>query len=133
MNTYRSVFVLLGVAVSAGCDAFEKNTVQELTAPAPTGARIRFFHFGVNAPGVNFYAGDTKMTAIFSATGTEATIDHSMKPPGQSGDAAHAFASTGCQVALADGSVRTLDKNVSEATFRWACDPRGAPNPPADW
>ena|SRR5437762_5996305 len=74
MNTYRSVFVLLGVAVSAGCDAFEKNTVQELTAPAPTGARIRFFHFGVNAPGVNFYAGDTKMTAIFSATGTEATI-----------------------------------------------------------
>jgi hypothetical protein len=36
---------------------------------------LRFFNFGVNAPGVNFYANTTKMTAITnSVDGVEATI-----------------------------------------------------------
>jgi hypothetical protein len=65
--------------------------------------------------------------------GAEGSIDRSMQPPGQPGDVAHAFTSGGCQVALADGSVKVLDKNVSDATFRWACDFKGVPNPPADW
>ena len=35
------------------------------TSPAPAaGAYVKFFNFGVNAPGVNFYANDTKVTAI---------------------------------------------------------------------
>jgi hypothetical protein len=60
--------VLCAVASLTACD---KNAVQDITAPAPA-ARVRFFNFGVNAPGVNFYANDTKMTAISSVTGTEA-------------------------------------------------------------
>ncbi len=70
MNRYKSLAVLLCAALVSACD---KNAVQELTAVAPA-ARIKFFNFGVNAPGVNFYANDTKMTAITSGTGTEAVI-----------------------------------------------------------
>jgi hypothetical protein len=60
---------LLCAVVLASCD---KNAVQEITGPLPT-SRIKFFHFGVNAPGVNFYANTTKMTATTSATGVEST------------------------------------------------------------
>lgn len=69
MNAYRSFAALLCAAVLVSCD---KNQVQEITGPFGS-ARIKFFHFGVNAPGVNFYANDTKMTAISSTTGTEST------------------------------------------------------------
>ena len=48
------------------------SAVQQITAPA-SGARIKFFNFSVNSPGVNFYANDSKMTAISSATGVEST------------------------------------------------------------
>lgn len=69
MKKLKLLAVLLCAAASlTACD---KNAVQDITAPAPS-ARIRFFNFGVNAPGVNFYANDTKMTAISSVTGTEA-------------------------------------------------------------
>jgi hypothetical protein len=66
MNRQQSLAVLLCAAVVAACN-YEKNTVQDITAPDP-GSRIRFFNFGVNAPGVNFYANDTKVTPV-SATG----------------------------------------------------------------
>lgn len=69
MNRYRSLAVLLCAAVFTACD---KNAVQDITGPV-AGARIKFFNFGVNAPGVNFYANETKMTAISSATGIEST------------------------------------------------------------
>ena len=68
MKRYLSLAGLLCAAVLTSCD---KNGVQVITAP-PLAARIKFFNFGVNAPGVNFYANDTKMTAITSATGSEA-------------------------------------------------------------
>jgi len=73
MNTHRSIAALLCAGVLASCDAFEKTAVQQIAGPVPAGARIKFFHFGVNAPGVNFYANTTKMTAISSATGIEST------------------------------------------------------------
>jgi hypothetical protein len=69
MNTHRSILVLLCAAALASCD---ENAVQEIAGVPAGGARIKFFNFGVNAPGVNFYANDTKMTAVLSATGTEA-------------------------------------------------------------
>jgi len=69
MMRYRAIAVLLGAGVLASC---EKNTVQDITG-APLTSAVRFFNFGVNAPGVNFYANTTKMTAILSSTGTEAT------------------------------------------------------------
>ena len=73
MRNMKRYLSLAGLAVitalSASCD---KNGVQDITA-APAASRVRFFNFGVNAPGVNFYANDTKMTAVTSATGVEST------------------------------------------------------------
>lgn len=70
MTIHRTLAVLLSAVVLASCD---KNAVQDISGPLAS-ARIKFFNFGVGAPGVNFYANDTKMTAINSATGTESTI-----------------------------------------------------------
>lgn len=65
--TRRFLAFLFCAVVLAACD---KNGVQSITGAAP-GASVMFFNFGVNAPGVNFYANDTKMTAISSTTGME--------------------------------------------------------------
>ncbi len=73
MNTltrYRAVGALLWVTALASCD---KNAVQVLPNGPLEHSRVKFFNFGVGAPGVNFYANTTKMTAISSATDTEAT------------------------------------------------------------
>lgn len=61
---------ILGLLLITALYSCEKNAVQDITGDPPQ-ARIKFFNFGVNAPGVNFYANDTKMTAISSTTGTE--------------------------------------------------------------
>jgi hypothetical protein len=63
--------LLCAAVLTAAC---EQNAVQDITAPAADGARIKFFNFGVGSPGVNFYANETKMTAILSATGNESTV-----------------------------------------------------------
>lgn len=70
MKLHRAFAALLCVAALAAC---EKNAVQDITGPLPS-ARIKFYNFGVGAPGVNFYANETKMTAIGSATGQESTV-----------------------------------------------------------
>lgn len=62
MNRHKSIAVLLCAAALASCD-YEKNAVQDITGTLPS-ALIKFFNFGVGAPGVNFYANDTKMTAV---------------------------------------------------------------------
>jgi hypothetical protein len=72
MKSLRLLALALGAAALTACD-YEKNAVQDLTGPLPA-ARIKFFNFGVNAPGVNFYANDRKMTAISSVSGTESTV-----------------------------------------------------------
>jgi hypothetical protein len=69
MTRYGSIAVLLCAATLSACD---KNGLQELVT-TPAAANIKFFNFGVNAPGVNFYADGAKMTAISSTTGTEST------------------------------------------------------------
>jgi hypothetical protein len=69
MTTIRSIAVLLCAVALASC---EENAVQDITGTLP-GARVKFFNFGVNAPGVNFYANDTKVSATLSATGVEST------------------------------------------------------------
>ena len=61
--------LLFGAVALASC---EKNTVQDITGPA-LDQGVRFFNFSVGAPGVNFYANDTKISAILSATGSEST------------------------------------------------------------
>ena len=74
MTKYTSGFwivaALVTAALATGC---EKNSVQVLPTDPPLASRIKFFNFGVNAPGVNFYSDGIKMTAILSATGSEAT------------------------------------------------------------
>ena len=72
MKRYISLAGLLGAALLTACD-FEKNAVQDLAGPLPS-ARIKFFNFAVSSPSVNFYANDSKMTAISSTTGTESTL-----------------------------------------------------------
>lgn len=81
MRTLRAITTLLAAVVLASCD---ENAVQDITGPLAT-ARVKFFHFGVNAPGVNFYANTTKMTAINSATGIESTTGTAYSGVGSGG------------------------------------------------
>ena len=73
MKRHRSIAVLLCAAALASC-SYEKNAVQDITGPLPA-AQIRFFNFGVNAPGVNFYADDQKVTAVSTAGCTNSTSE----------------------------------------------------------
>ena len=68
MKLHKSIALMLGAATLASCD-YEKNAVQDITGPVPASA-VRFFNFGISAPAVNFYANDTKLTAISSSTCT---------------------------------------------------------------
>ncbi|HTE46659.1 MAG TPA: hypothetical protein VK636_15510 [Gemmatimonadaceae bacterium] len=81
MNSYRSVTALLCAAALTACS---KDALQDITGPA-SGGSIRFFNFGVNAPGVNFYANDAKLTAITSATGAEAVLGTTYGTAGNAG------------------------------------------------
>ena len=72
MKPFRSLAILLGVVAMTACDK-EAVQISSITAPA-TGARVKFFNFGVNAPQVNFFANNTKVTAISSTTGAESTV-----------------------------------------------------------
>lgn len=69
----RAGAAALGAFALAAGTACDKVGPQQLTATAPA-ARVKFYNYGVNAPGVNFYANDTKMTAIGSATGSESVL-----------------------------------------------------------
>jgi len=69
-NASRALALALAGALFAACD---KNTVQELPFAPLLDTRVKFFNFGVNAPGVNFYADQQKLTAVQSGTGSEAT------------------------------------------------------------
>jgi len=69
MKRQASIAALLLASLLSACG---KKEIRSIAGPTAA-SRIRFFNFGVNAPGVNFYANETKMTAISSATGTEST------------------------------------------------------------
>lgn len=51
--------------------ACEKNAAQRIDAPT-TGAYVKFYNEGVNAPGVNFFANEQKVTAVSSTSCTPA-------------------------------------------------------------
>jgi len=74
MTTFTSSFKHIAMLLCAvALTACEKNAVQDITGTLP-GSRVKFFNFGLNAPQVNFYANDAKVTAISSATGAESTV-----------------------------------------------------------
>jgi Domain of unknown function (DUF4397) len=62
MNRYSIAVAAIGAIALAACD---KNEVRDITAPV-SGANVRFLNLGANAPGVNFFANDTKVTAVAS-------------------------------------------------------------------
>jgi hypothetical protein len=64
MTRIRLIPALLGIAMLAACS---KDGVQQISGPT-AGAYIKFYNFGVNAPSVNFYANDAKVTAISSTS-----------------------------------------------------------------
>lgn len=64
MKRHASLAALLvGAALLSSCG---DSALRDITGPVAPAA-IKFFNFGVGAPGVNFYANTTKMTAIGSA------------------------------------------------------------------
>jgi Domain of unknown function (DUF4397) len=79
MNRYRSTIALVCAALLTACG---DSAVQKITSALP-GSAIKFYNFGVCGttqttttscmPNVNFYANDTKMTAISSTTGSESS------------------------------------------------------------
>ena len=101
MNRYASVVTLALATLVASCG---EEGVQDITAP-PAGAFVKFFNFGVGAPGVNFYANDAKVTAISSTTGAESTT----------GTASGAAASGGLYSSIAPGQY-TLTGKIAAAT-----------------
>jgi hypothetical protein len=72
MKMNRLTVMLFAAALAGACD---KNAVQEdnLLEPVAGTAMVKFFHFGVNGPGVNFYLNDEKVTGIQSTTNAELT------------------------------------------------------------
>ena len=107
MKRYLSLAVLLCAAVLTACD---KNAVQDITGTVP-GSRIKFFNFGVNAPSVNFYANDRKMTAITSATGVG--VDERTSPTDRLDRAASIPASTPGQYTFTGKISATTDKDLA--------------------
>jgi hypothetical protein len=69
-TSYKCILALLSAAVVSACG---ENAVQKLITSAPT-TEIKFFNFGVNAPGVDFYANDTKLTGINTTSGIDSTL-----------------------------------------------------------
>lgn len=66
MKNIRSILtILLAAAALPACD---KNAVREIAGPADDGAFVKFFNFAPSSPAVNFYANNTKVTAISSTT-----------------------------------------------------------------
>ncbi len=119
MNRYLSIAGALCAVMLSSC---EKNGVQQITAPAPT-SRIKFFNFGPGAPSVNFYANDTKMTAILSATGAEATTGVAQGGVGNGGNydgiAAGTYTLTGKISAATDKDLVISSVSAPIADGKW--------------
>lgn len=101
MTSHRALALLLCAAALSAC---EKRGPQDITGAAPA-ARVKFFNFGVNAPGVNFYANDTKMTAISTTDTAESAL----------GTASGAAGANGLYVGIAPGQY-TLSGRIAAAT-----------------
>lgn len=65
MKQYRSLAALVAAVVVASCG--DKTGVRDISAPT-AGAAVKFFNYGVNAPAVNFYANDSKLSASTSTS-----------------------------------------------------------------
>ncbi|HJQ11652.1 MAG TPA: DUF4397 domain-containing protein [Gemmatimonadaceae bacterium] len=120
MNRHKAFAALLCAGVLMGCG---DKSAQNITAPPPASARIRFFNFGVNAPSVNFYADETKMTATQSSTGTEATTGVSYGGVGSGGayDAiapgSHTFSGKIAATTDKDLAIANVTTNIEDGKY----------------
>ena len=103
MTKFRSIAVLAGIVALASCD---KNAVQDITGVVPE-AKIRFFNFGLGTPAVNFFANDTKVTAILSTAGT----------PVSTGVTQGGVASGGLYTGIAAGTYQ-FSSQISDTTIK---------------
>jgi hypothetical protein len=112
--------VLLSAAVLAACG---ENAVQEIHTPLQSEARIKFFNFGTSAPGVHFYAGTQKISAISSTTNVESTAGtaqggvsnggfYSALTPGD-----YAFTAKIAATTDKDLTISTVNQNVGAGKF----------------
>jgi Domain of unknown function (DUF4397) len=111
MKTSHLLTALLCAGALAGCGD-KVDPIAPVRGPAPS-ARIKFFNFSVGAPGVNFYANDTKMTAISSATGSESTTGTTY---GNAGAGALYVAIAPGQYAFTGRIAAATDKDLAIAT-----------------
>jgi hypothetical protein len=99
------------------------DPVQVLPTDSLDASRIKFFNFGVSAPGVNFYADDIKMTAILSSTGSEATTGVAYGSVGNGGAYSHiapgTYSMTGRIAASTDKDlpIATLSTTIADGKF----------------
>jgi hypothetical protein len=119
-NAYRLCAVLVTTVMAGACG---ENPVQVLPTDSLEASRVKFFNFGVNAPGVNFYADDVKMTAILSATGSEATTGVTYGGVGNGGAyssiAPGAYTMTGRIAATTDKDrpIGTISTTIADGKF----------------
>lgn len=91
MNRSKSIAAVLCVALLSACG---DSAVQKITTALP-GSAIKFYNFGVCGttpttttscmPSVNFYANETKMTAINSTSGAESSLGTAYTAIGNNG------------------------------------------------
>ena len=124
MTNMKRHLKLAGVVCAALLSAcnYDKNQVQDITGALP-GASIKFFNFGVNAPGVNFYANDQKMTAISSTTGAESTTGTAFGGVGSGGfyngvaPGAYNFSGKIAAATDKDLAITTVNSTVADGHF----------------
>jgi len=120
MKRHASIAALLLIGALTACG--EKVT-RDITAPPPSNSGIRFFNFGVNAPSVNFYADQQKLTATVSTTGTEATTGVGYGGVGSGGDysaiapGAHTFTGRIAATTDKDLPISTVNQNIEDGKF----------------
>ncbi|GGI26582.1 DUF4397 domain-containing protein [Pedobacter mendelii] len=67
----RNHIILAVLLLSSIIFSCKKNAVQNIAEPINGGAQLKYFNFALNAPIINFYANDTKVSAASSTTGLE--------------------------------------------------------------
>jgi hypothetical protein len=116
MKRHSFIAALICAAAVSACG---DEALTNITEPLSGGSRIRFFHFGVLAPGVNFYANDTKMTAIATTVCSSTTpIPEACTTTGSestTGLAYSAVSAAGAYSAIAPGQY-TLTGRIAAAT-----------------
>lgn len=68
-HRHIAALVLSAAAIAACGDSGQTD----ITAPMPS-AKVMFFNEGLGSPGVNFFANETKLTAVSSASGAESPV-----------------------------------------------------------